>query len=545
MIERCFHLSLDMATVTIKQGDLKGVLCQTDDVEYYAFKGIPYAKPPVGRLRFKAPEPPEPWVGLRDASQHGPVCPQYNERMDRIESGSEDCLYVNVYTKSLAPVSPLPVLLWIHGGGFYTGSGNSEFYGPEFFMEHDVVLVTFNYRLEVLGFLCLDNEEVPGNAGLKDQVAAMKWVKSNIAAFGGDADNITIFGCSAGGASASYHLTSKMSQGLFNKAICQSGVCLNDWSYNLYAKKRAFQLGKLLGKDTDSTDELLEFLRNVPASSLVNINLPSLDVKHKDIVDSIFFGPVVESEHLRVQKFITESPIDSLKKGLVADVPIIVGYTSGEGIEMARKLKQLIKFLRKSGSIVPREIKLKVDPEALKYIDGRMRAKYFGDREISENMLQEVADLQTYSLFGYNIYRFASLCAMFNTSSVYLYKFTAETERNYTKRSYKMNSVKGVCHADDLPYLFNVTCLNIPLSEDSKPIIRRMVALWTSFARTGNPTNLSHVPIWKPYTSKDKNCYLMGRTFECAENPDGDHINFWEEIYSSTLKNDVTSNCRM
>lgn len=155
-------------------------------------------------------------------------------------------------------------------------------------MAHEVVLVTFNYRLEVFGFLCLDNEEVPGNAGMKDQVAAMKWVKSNIAAFGGDAENITIFGCSAGAASTSYHLISKMSEGLFNKAICQSGVCLNDWSYNLYAKKRAFQLGKLLGKETENTDELLEFLRNVPALSLVNISLPSLDVKNRDIVDSIY-----------------------------------------------------------------------------------------------------------------------------------------------------------------------------------------------------------------------------------------------------------------
>lgn len=424
-------------------------------------------------------------MGMRDASKHGPICPQYNERMDRIETGSEDCLYLNVYTKSLAPVRPLPILLWIHGGGFYTGSGNSDFYGPEFFMAHDVVLVTFNYRLEVLGFLCLDNEEVPGNAGMKDQVAAMKWVKSNIAAFGGDADNITIFGCSAGAASTSYHLISKMSEGLFNKAICQSGVCLNDWSYNLYAKKRAFQLGKLLGKETENADELLEFLRNVPVSSLVNISLPTLDVKNKDIVDSIYFGPVIESHKLKIEKFIAELPSETIKKGHVADVPIIVGYTSGEGIEMARKLKDIIKFLRKSGSIVPREIKLKVNPDLLEDIDRRVRAKYFGNKKVTEDMIQEVSDLQTYSLFGYNIYRFASQCTRFHVNPVYLYKFTAETERNYTKRNYKMNNIKGVCHADELPYLFNVTSLNILLTDDSLPIIKKIVTLWTSFARTG------------------------------------------------------------
>ncbi|XP_064292526.1 juvenile hormone esterase isoform X2 [Plodia interpunctella] len=162
-----------MPLVTVEEGILKGAVCEEGDTTYIAFKGIPYAKPPIGNLRFKAPEPPEAWTGERDATQHGPVCPQYNERLDCIEEGSEDCLYLNIFTKTLDPLTPRPVMVWIHGGGFYTGSGNSDYYGPEFLIKHDVILVTFNYRLEVLGFLCLDNEEVPGNAGLKDQVAAL------------------------------------------------------------------------------------------------------------------------------------------------------------------------------------------------------------------------------------------------------------------------------------------------------------------------------------------------------------------------------------
>ncbi|CAK1601169.1 unnamed protein product [Parnassius mnemosyne] len=524
-----------MPIVNIKQGDLKGVQCKTDEVEYFTFKGIPYAKPPIGRLRFKAPEPPESWRGLRDASQHGPVCPQYNERMERFEAGSEDCLYINVYTKSLTPTCPLPVLVWIHGGGFYTGSGDSDFYGPEFFMANDVVLVTFNYRLEVLGFLCLDNEDVPGNAGMKDQVAALKWVKNNISAFGGDSNNITIFGCSAGAASVSYHLISKMSAGLFNKAICQSGVCLNEWSYNIYAKKRAFQLGKLLGKETDDTTELLEFLRNVPVSSLVNIQLPEIEVEHRDIADSILFGPVIEKPYLNVEKFITEAPPDTLKKGNIANVPVIVGYTSSEGIETARNFSKLVGFLAKVGSVVPREIKLKVNSTELKVIDQKIRTKYFDSKTITSEIMQDVVDLQTYSLFAYNIYRFASYCTENNSSPAYLYKFTAETERNYTKKHYKMDSLKGVCHADDLPYLFNVTCLNIPLTEDSKSIIKKIVSLWTTFARTGNPTESLNVPIWETYTNKEKNCYVIGKTFQNSKNPDAEHINFWEEIYMNIL----------
>ncbi|XP_013181547.1 PREDICTED: esterase B1-like isoform X1 [Papilio xuthus] len=530
-----------MVIVKIDQGDLRGVLCKNGNVEYCAFNGIPYAQPPIGPLRFKAPEPPRPWTGIRDASQHGPVCPQYNERMDCIEVGSEDCLYINVYSKSLTPLQPLPVLVWIHGGGFYTGSGNSDFYGPEFFMEHDVVLVTFNYRLEVLGFLCLDNEDVPGNAGLKDQVMALKWVKNNISAFGGDPDNVTIFGCSAGAASTSYHLTSKMSKGLFNKAICQSGVCLNEWSYNLYAKKRAFQLGQLLGKETEDELELLDFLRQLPASSFVNIKLPALDVQHKDMVDSIYFGPVIEKSYLKVEKFITESPYDAMKGGKVADVPIIVGYTSAEGIESARKINDLLKYLSNVGSIVPREIKLKVNSDVVKCIDQKIRDKYFNGKTITKNMLQELTDLFTYSLFTYNIYRFAKYCAKINSNPLYLYKFDAETERNYAKGNYKMDHLKGVCHADELPYLFNVTCLDIPLTDNSIPIIKEMVGLWTSFARTGNPTESRNIT-WKPYTSKTKNCFIISKTCVCCENPDSDHIDFWEEIYANVFDGDTKCN---
>lgn len=353
-------------------------------------------------------------------------------------------------------------------------------------MSQNIMLVTINYRLEALGFLCLDTEEVPGNAGLKDQVAALKWVKNNIKSFGGDANNITIFGCSAGGASTSYHLISDMSRGLFDKAICQSGVCLSEWSYGLYGRQRAFQLGKLLGKDTEDADELLTFLRTLPVNKLVKLQLPQLDVEHIDINDLILFGPVIEKSDLKVAKFISEPPPLLMKNGNFANVPIIVGYTSAEGIEVARNHRILLDFLSIKGSVVPRELKYQWTPERIEEADVKIRDYYFGGNIVTENHLNELVNLYTDSMFAYNIRRFARCLSRY--SPAYVYKFVAETERNLTKIQYNMEKVKGVCHAEDVFYQFHVTCLNVPLPEKARKITKQFVELWANFAKTGYVT---------------------------------------------------------
>ncbi|XP_038214494.1 juvenile hormone esterase-like isoform X1 [Zerene cesonia] len=524
-----------MSVVKVEQGMLKGAVCIADAENYYAYKGIPYAKPPIGKLRFKAPEPPDSWDGVRDALEHGPVCPQYNERLQRIDMGSEDCLFLNVYTKTLQPEKKLPVMVWIHGGAFYTGSGNSDYYGPEFFMQHNVVLVTFNYRLEVFGFLCLDNEEVPGNAGLKDQVAALTWVKKNICSFGGDPENITIFGCSAGASSTSYHMISEMSQGLFNKAICQSGVCLNDWSYNIYARQRALQLGKLLGKDTKDVNELLQFLRGVPSESLINVKLPTVVAEYPDISDVMTFSPVIENPNLKVEKFISDAPINLVKKGKISKIPIMLGYTSGEGIEICRNFVDSVSFFSKTGMVLPRELKLNTPLGVIKQMDEKVRHHYFGNKTLSLDILQNLVNLHTDSVFSYNIRRFARYHFINSLMPVYFYKFTTETERNHTKKSYKMDQVGGVCHADDLPYLFNIKCLKIPLTENSKLAVEQVVKLWVNFASCGNPTaNFSNVE-WKPFTEEDKYCFIIDRTLKCDLNVNEDNMRLWDELYGEKL----------
>lgn len=209
-----------------KISGLKGTLPNGDT--WYRYRGIPYAEPPVRSLRFKPPVPLETFGGqLLNCSSEGNVCLS-NSYMPPDAIASEDCLFLNVST----PTGPnksiidnlLPVMVWIHGGAFCTGSGDSTLYNPEYLVQEGVVVVTFNYRLGPLGFLCLPPVGIYGNMGLKDQLLVLKWVHDNIRAFGGDKNNVTIFGERSGGASVHFHSLNEESTKYFHKAICQSGV---------------------------------------------------------------------------------------------------------------------------------------------------------------------------------------------------------------------------------------------------------------------------------------------------------------------------------
>lgn len=226
---------------------------------YYGFQGIKYGKAPTGNRRFKAPLPEGPWKGIKTAVREGASCPHRNMILENYK-GNEDCLFLNVYTPKLPDGEgnpKLPVLFWIHGGGFQFGNGNAFLYGPDYLIPENIVLVTINYRLGALGFLNTGTHDAPGNAGLKDQVLALKWVRDNIDRFGGDPNEVTIGGQSAGSASVHYLLMSQLTKGLFKRAIAQSGVSLNPWAITDIPRERAFLLGNALNYQTNDTEKLV------------------------------------------------------------------------------------------------------------------------------------------------------------------------------------------------------------------------------------------------------------------------------------------------
>ncbi|ROT66436.1 JHE-like carboxylesterase 1 [Penaeus vannamei] len=298
----------------------------------YSFLTIPFAEPPVGDLRFKNPVPAAPWSGVRNGSLPTPMCPQLFTLVEAKLQGQEDCLFLNVHTPR-PHEADLPVMVWIHGGGFTIG--NSAFYGPAPLLTKDVVLVVIQYRLSTLGFLTTGDDEIPGNLGLKDQTMALRWVQDNIRAFGGDPGKVTIFGESAGAASTHFHVLSPMSAGLFQRAIMQSGTALDPWAVREDHSDVATRFGEMFncsGSSPLTSSELVACLREVPAADL--IEAPN---KFKVFVDfPSVMAPSVDGE------FLPDHPARLLRDGRYNKVDVITGTTQHEGQSIVGELRPLL-----------------------------------------------------------------------------------------------------------------------------------------------------------------------------------------------------------
>nr|XP_022906488.1 esterase B1-like [Onthophagus taurus] len=522
-----------MVTVQIEQGKLRGKVCKDFlGGEFFSFEGIPYAKPPIGPLRFKAPQPPLPWDGIRDATKEGDPC--YSLHMINANTvGSEDCLFLNVHTPKIPENFDhlKPVMVWIHGGGFLSGSGNRELYGPEFLIPQDVVVVTINYRLGALGFLYLNDPKlgVPGNAGLKDQVMALKWIKNNIKNFGGDPDNVTIFGESAGGASVHYLILSPMARGLFHKAIPQSGCALNPWAWGSYSAK---DLCNILKKETNNEEEILKVLQNVSVEHLFKAQFKLKDHIRAD--DFRPLGPIIEKISPYEEAFLSEPPLDLILQGRYNQVPIMMGYTSREGM-----LIDLIipdedkKIIQDFEDTVPVWLGLEKKSPISIATGQKIKQFYFGDKGQSLQDKDPWYMLNTDNLFLRGIYTCAKHHSVTSKEPVYLYRFSFDGPMNLFKTFAGITS-KGAAHGDDLCYLFkNFSHNEIDRLSIDCECISKITQLWGNFAKTGNPNlpGLGENVEWKPVTKDAVNFLDIDFKLTLGENPEKERMEFWDGIY--------------
>ncbi|XP_075974997.1 juvenile hormone esterase-like [Anticarsia gemmatalis] len=531
-----------MVEVKVQQGWLRGEKLDTvtGDGQYYSFKGIPYAQPPLGKLRFKAPLPPLPWDGVREAKEHGAKCPQIDIFSFVFQPGNEDCLHLSVYTPELTPEVPLPVIVFIHGGCFKSGSGNSKNYAGDFLVSRGVILVTMNYRLDALGFLCLDTEEVPGNAGMKDQVAALRWVRDNIRNFGGDPANVTLMGHSSGAACAGLHLLSPMSKGLFNRVIIMSGSPTCDWAVPFEPQKRAFILGKELGLETDDPSILLEFLQNVPVENLINTSpyVLSFEERNDNILKMVHFTPVIE-KNFGQEQFLTDDPIKLLKDGKINDVDVFLGHTSEESLIYISTFEEYLKKLILSHNrypeiLVPRKIQLMCTAKQILDLSKRIHDFYFEGKSINIDTMKEFIRYCSDAGYIYDINSFMSKLAKVGSGRRYMYRFSGISDRNIYGNPGLKYGIKGAGHLDDMVHLMPTQLVKVKLEKNSKAydLIQLTTTVFSNFAKYGNPTPDASLGVtWPKYDSTNQAFVDIGDTLTVGSHPAGEALDFWRSIY--------------
>ncbi|KAK9746443.1 Carboxylesterase family [Popillia japonica] len=522
--------------VNVSEGLLRGKVSRNyKNGQFYSFFGIPYALPPLDELRFKPPQPPKRWEGIRDATRERNGCISRHSLFRKVE-GSEDCLLLNVYSPMTLSTNNVlkPVMVWIHGGLFVMGSATTDLYGPEFLLTQDIVLVTVNYRLGALGFLCLEDTSlgVTGNNGLRDIIMALKWINLNIKVFYGDPKNVTLFGGSSGGACVHYLMLSPIV-----KVILHGGSALNFWANG--DRSSARKLADVLGLASGSDKEILEFLRQQPIQTLYDGQTKILKGNSPHI--QLHFCPVIEKVSPIITPVITENPAEIIASGQYNRVPMMMGLSSSEGNIFEYKIKNIVKSNSKAvlvpnfEHLIPYDMNIPADTPLSRYTADKIKSFYFnGEEPILTKHRNAFYEVLGDAFFNYKLTDAAVKHLDTLTCPIYFFIFSVDGEFNFLRP----HRLPGATHNEDLFYLFKVGCKVNKIVENSLEdiTIQRMVKLWTNFAKFGNPNSDDFKDInWKPIEPTKLHYLDIGENLTVGVNPKYERFIFWDKIYKMHL----------
>lgn len=469
------------------------------------WRSVPYAKAPVGERRFRPPEAPEPWAGVRDATRFGPVCVQVENPLNPWEQKeqSEDCLSLNIWSPA-ADGAKRPVMVWIHGGAYVFGSGQSPWYdGTSFARSGDVVVVTINYRLGPFGFLYLGDVAgepyaASGNCALLDQVAALRWVKENIAAFGGDPDNVTVAGESAGAWSVGALMAMPQARGLFHKAILQSGIPISFLSKE-QAMQTTHHILAALGLEPGQWHHLLE----VPARDLLAAAQklpPGGGMALRPVLDGVVFA---------------ETFWNAIQSGSAAGIPTLLGTNQDELMLWAGRNPR---WRKASDEEILQSFAAQWGP-----LPDQARAYYLEGRS-GTDLIRGLVRLGTMSRFEYPTMRAAELQSAH--APVYMYRFDfASTARG---------GVLGAAHALEIPFVFNTihdasARALIGEGPDHPRVAAVMHEAWTRFMHQGVPA-AAGLPAWPQYEPNRRATMVFDAQSHVEEDPHAEERQLWSTL---------------
>ena len=460
------------------------------------FRGVPYARPPVGELRFTPPQPMPPWSGTRDAVADGPIAPQGRSRLAHImgefeRPQSEDCLTLDLWTPA-ADSGKRPVVLWIHGGAFSSGAGSLPWYsGASFARNGDMVAVSINYRLGALGFLYLPGES-EGNLGLQDQVMALRWVRDNIAAFGGDPDNVTVIGQSAGAASIALHMAMPSAQGLFRRAVMQSTPFGRMTRRVVDAKRIAGRFLEVLGLKPEEASRL----KTMPVEKILPAQgeVARLEKRFADAAAPFF--PVVDG------KIVPGDVAPALKAGAGKDVDVMIGTTREEMVAFY----SVDKDVQNATPDQVMDVFERIFPGQTQAYCDEIR----GIRAASGSAAI-LGELYADQVFRMGSLRYAEGREQ-QGKPAYVFQFDWQSP---TFQS---------CHCLEIPFMFD-NLANWPDSpmlrgakaDETAALAKAMHGAWIAFARTGDPSHPG-MPRWPVYRRQDR----MTMRFDSVIGPVGD-----------------------